>query len=366
MRKIGHILPVLALTASFAWGQEDALQLIKKVAANYAALRNTSYDFELVEAREYPGTRMNRTEHRQRILGSRGKYREETLPSGPLYLFDGEYRWSYNPEREEYTKVKAGNGSNPADLAEFEGTAYRAKTARLLRQETLQLDSGPVVCQVIEVEKESSEGQVKYLPKTYWIDASRNLVMRLSYKYVVTNPERLPVENAVTVSFNKATVGGPVDDSLLRFTPPDGAVQVDHLFFGPKSVLAGADSPHFELKGADGQLISSSTLRGGVLLLQFGSSSNDAALFVLETIYRSFKANGLTAIYVLNSLDAGKRSDGYTVPIAIDPGGTVAKKFGFSGGGMVLIDRLGKIAYGYGTSQNSQELVRALQTLGVW
>ena len=35
----------------------------------------------------------------------------------------------------------------------FEIAGYRAKSARLLRQETLELASGPVLCQVIEAER---------------------------------------------------------------------------------------------------------------------------------------------------------------------------------------------------------------------
>jgi peroxiredoxin len=161
-------------------------------------------------------------------------------------------------------------------------------------------------------------------------------------------------------------VGSSVDDSLVQFIPPGDATQVEQLFFGPKSIHVGEDIPFFELKGVDGRLISSSALRGQVVLLQFGSSSSADALLGFEMMYRSLKASGLTAIYVLNSQDRGKVSEAFTMPLAIDADGTVAKKFGISNNGMVLINRLGKIVYAYGLDQNSVELVQALRTVGVW
>jgi len=232
MRQFAHVLSAVALLTPFAASQEDPLQLVKKLAANYTALRSGSYDFEQVEVREYSGTLQNRTEQRRRIVGSGGKYRDEALPSGPLYMFDGQYRWAYNPDRNEYTKA-GGVAGLAASLSMFETAAYRAKSARLLRQETLQLDSGPVVCQVIEVERERSEDRVQYSSMTYWIDASSNLALKLHYKVAVTTSDRpAPSESTVTVSFNRAIVGSPVDESLLRFIPPSTPCKWNAYFLG--------------------------------------------------------------------------------------------------------------------------------------
>ena len=101
MRKLAFALPVLSLFAPFAAAQDEPLQLLKKVAENYAALPKTSYSFELAEVRESSGAIRSRTEQRQRIVGSGGKYRQETLPSGVLYLFDGQFRWAYSSTRLE-------------------------------------------------------------------------------------------------------------------------------------------------------------------------------------------------------------------------------------------------------------------------
>src|ERR1035438_10015593 len=185
-------------------------------------------------------------------------------------------------------------------LSMFEIAAYRTKSVRLLRQETIELSSGPVVCQVIEVEQESPNDRMQYSPLTYWIDTSRNLVLKMNYKVTIREADRpTPSESIITVSFPKATVGQGVDEELFRFTPPADAVQVERLSFGPKSPLVGKDAPDFELKGVDGKAITGGSLRGSMVLLQFSQRADDDALPFLEMTYRSLKGSGLAAIYVL-------------------------------------------------------------------
>jgi outer membrane lipoprotein-sorting protein len=364
MRKTALFLAVLVPSLALA---QDPLLLLKKVAATYAALPKTTYDFEQLEVREHLDSSHNQSEQRQRIAGSGGRYREETLPSGVLYIFDGQFRWAFNRDRNEYTKTSATSG-RATGLSMFELTGYRAKGARLLRQEVVELASGPVMCQVIEVEPEADGNRVQYSPTTYWIDADRSLVLKMNYKYAVAEAGRPnPAESMVTVSFTKAAVGQPVDEPLFRFTPPPDAVQVERLTFGPKSSLVGKDTPEFELKGLDGKTITGASLRGKMVLLQFGARADDDAMPVLEMTYRSLKGNGLTAIYVLPARsrpDAG--SPAYTVPVMIDSDGSAAKRFGITYGGTILIDRVGKVVYADPSSRNWLELARVLQKEGLW
>ncbi|HEY3443443.1 MAG TPA: hypothetical protein VGK29_21975 [Paludibaculum sp.] len=369
MRKSLIALPVLLLLPLCAEAQ-DPLQLVQKVAANYAALSKTTYDFERIELMEFKSSSQHQTQRRQRIVGSGGKYREESLPSGPLYLFDGQFNWAYNPDRNEYTKTSARAAALRApSLSMFEIVGYRAKSARLLRVENLELASGPVVCQVIEVERVATDDRMEHSPTTYWIDVNRSLVLksRTSYTTRAVDGSTSSSENTTTVSFSKAIVGQPVDESLFRFTPPADAVLVERMTFGPKSSMVGRDSPELELKGVDGKPFSGADLLSRTLLLQFGPDSDDDSLLLLEMTYRSLKGNGLTAIYVVPSRNQRRvGSEGYTVPIAIDSDGKVAKQFGITYKGTVLIDRLGKIVYIDTLSRNSLELTRALQKTGVW
>jgi len=364
MRRFALLFHTLILLAPFVSAQDDALQLMKSATATSAGLSKRSYDFEQVEATQYSGTMQNRSEQRRRIVGSGGRYREESLPSGVLYLFDGQYRWVYNPERNEYTKASASAGFS-AFLNLFEASAYRIKSARFLPPETLDLTSGPVLCKVVEVEREPAEGSLQYSPLTYWIDTSRNLVLKVHYKYTAAAGGPNPSTSDITVSLARAELDGPVDDSLLRFTPPAGALQVENLTFGPKSMLIGKDSPEFELKVADGTRITNAAWKGRAVLLYFGTSPASDSLLLLEMAYRAFKNNGLAAMYIARQ-DPGRLANAYTVPVASDPGGAAAKKFGISYEGMVLIDPLGKIAYADSSSRNSTELIAAMRAIGIW
>ena len=369
MLRVAIVLYIFGFVAHLTAAQDDPLELMNRVQANFRALGKTTYDFEQIDIRESRGPFNNRMEQRQRMVGSGGKYRQEALPHGVLYLYDGQYRWTYNPDRNEYTKTAANAVASAAPaLNMFELAGYRTKSAKLLRQETLELSSGPVVCQVIEVERDPIDDRMHYSPMTYWIDASRNLALKLHYRLTMTGAGTLsPSENIITVALSKATVGQPVQESLLRFTPDAAATQVDRLTFGPKSAFVGNDGPDFELKGLDGKPISSVSLRGQVVLLQFAPPSDDDSLFVLEMTYRSFKDKGLTALYVRPPrYKPGTGSESSTVPIAIDADGSAARKFGVVYTGTVLIDRLGKVVYFDTSFRNSLALSKALQKAGIW
>jgi len=373
MRNFAFASAALFLLVPTGVAQDSPLELLNKVAANYAAMPKTTYSFEQVEVREYSGTMLNRTEQRQRLMGSGGKYRQETVPNGVVYILDGQYRWSYYPERNEYTKDTANPAAagHPPGLNMYAMVGYQVKGARFLRQETLDTGSGPVLCEVIEADPrpEPADG-AKYSPTTYWIDARRLLVLKMRYT-VTANPtvRPSPPETTITVSVAKASVGEAADESLFHFAPPSGAVQVDRLTFAPKSALVGQASPDFELQGADGTAISSASLRGHVVLLQFGRRPDDDPAFQVEMIYRSLKAKGLTAYYVLpprTLAGAGAASGAYTVPVVTDSDGSAAKKLGISYTGTVLIDRAGKIAFVEASVRGSLQLAQALQAAGIW
>jgi outer membrane lipoprotein-sorting protein len=373
MRNFGILIASLVVTSPAAPAQ-DVLQLLQQVAATYSNLPKTAYDFEKAEVRESSGTFSSRSEQRMRIMGSGGRYRQQQLPSGVLYIFDGQDRWSYQPDRNEYTKTSVGRTTGapmapPPFLAEFQTVAYRVKVARLLRAEAVDLQSGPVVCQVVEVEREYSDNRMQYSPTTYWIDTNRNLILKASYRYsAVREGQASSPETTVTTLFTRAAMGQPVDESLLRFVPPAGSAQVETLSFGTVSTLVGRQSPEFELKGTDGRVFSSANLRGGAVLLLFAAGSEDESLPFLELAHRSLKSRGLTAVYVTFSpvRAVPLPAQAYTVPVALDPGGAVGKKFGLSYNGTVLIDSQGKIAHLDSLGRDTVGLAHALQKMGVW
>lgn len=367
MRRVILVLPALYLLPPSAAGQEP-LQLVKKVAAHYASLSKTSYDFEQTEVRESGGAHAWRSEGRMRVVGSGGKYRQEPLPSGPLYVSDGVNYWVYDPDANEYQKRQAILGVAPS-LSAMMIAGYGAKSAKLLREETIDSSSGPVRCQVIEVDTAASSDRLRYSPKTYWIEADRLIVWKLSYTTTsnLTDGERPSAPTRYTLSFAKATIGSSVDESLFRFTPPADAVEVRHLDFGSAPRLKGKDTADFQLRGPNGNLISSASLRGRPVLLQFAPDARHESLLFLEMAHRALEGRGLSVLYVLPSGDKDSpSSEGYTVPYAIDPGEKAARDLGISRTATVLIDSDGKITFLDHLSRHGARLAEALQKIGAW
>jgi len=130
---------------------QDALRMLQDASAHISELPKSSYDFELVETHEFFTPLHTKTEIHRRMTGSGGKYRQEMPSYGMVYVFDGQFRWTYSKGSNEYEKTPVAKTSElPIGLLEFSMAGPTAKSAKLLRQETLELASGPVVCQVIE------------------------------------------------------------------------------------------------------------------------------------------------------------------------------------------------------------------------
>ena len=107
-------------------------------------------------------------------------------------------------------------------------------------------------------------------------------------------------------------------------------------------------------------------LKDQVVLLVFDRTRREGTRFSLETIYRAFRSNGLNAIYVVPALYRTEgAADRYTVPVVVDKEGVVAKRFGITWNGTVLINREAKVVY-LDAYQNAEELAAALHKLEIW
>jgi peroxiredoxin/outer membrane lipoprotein-sorting protein len=288
-----------------------------------------------------------------------------------LTIWDGRYLWRYDPVNNEYTKRP---DAAPQLLSEYQGISAGGQAARVLREEVVDLEAGPVLCYVVEVGSPSVSDpppEVEQKPVTYWIDKTRYLVLKQTRKAIFRLPGR-KAEHVSTTTVTKALVGQPLPNALFEFSPPESAVQVDELSFGPKSTMIGKDLADFELKDSAGNIITNAGLRGKVVILRFGDTYPEDwdPLPFVELLYRAFKGEDAVILNVVTGRSKDQVEQltklGYQVPTALDPGGATAKKLGLSSGyGTILVDRGGKVLY-HSNDCSSREIVKALRKAGVW
>lgn len=171
-----------------------------------------------------------------------------------LVVSDGPTFWEYMPQSKKYTRKQSepttvtsrgidnvDRTSDKADHArmwalavgvaipKFDDIAESLKEARLLRQETLEIDGTSVVCDVIEADYDSGSTRNKHRPmqKTLWVDKGRYVVLREAFASEFGNggSDRLGSPRIVT-TFSKVKVNEPLADDLFVFTPPADAREI--------------------------------------------------------------------------------------------------------------------------------------------
>ena len=159
-----------------------------------------------------------------------GKLRSElsvpgSLDGSVIIVVDGANVWAYSPKHNQY--IKKAISEEPAGFLQYFKAplftyltdADEMKTARLLREETIEVDGVATTCFVIEVHRSRPLAIT-----TWWIDKNRFLVLR--------DDQAGGLDSAVRGSrtvWITATVNEPSPDGLFTFTPPLGARQVERI-----------------------------------------------------------------------------------------------------------------------------------------
>ena len=357
----------IALFLGSAVAGQDGMELLKKVAA--AARAVNTYEIELVRYSElHLATGSSRHDSRLHEQGARsGKRRWELPGSSRLTISDGRQTWEYDRRNNEYTRQPA---VVVKPLRYLTGHLDLLENARVVRQEAVELDAGPVPCTVVEADERSRPE--RRIQVTYWIDTQRSLPLKRVeswYSLKTGSPPSLTLTTTFVVQ--NISLNQPLPDSLFQFTAPEGAVEVKELRPGLKSPLAGQPAPDFSLKATAGGLITLASLRGSVVVLRFslGRFTDDALPF-LELLHRSFEARNV-AVLIVARIPEDKwvqnlAGEGYTVPTAIDPGGAAAQALGVGSPGFVVLDRNGTILCLSNDSRAEREVVSALRRVSAW
>jgi len=371
-RFTGIALMVLPLSCHLTIAQ-DAAEILKKAEETYRDLR--TYDVVLVNTTEhtYPGSGVgSQSDDSERLAKAPGmKYRFEQ--NGHLSISDGEHTWQYNPAGNDYTMQAGGSAAQSIINIRTDGV----KSARVLREEPVNLQSGPVPCYVVEVLYQlpsSARPGTEAQPATYWVDKDRYLVLKVRYPLSIGASELILIRTVT-----KAVINQPLPDSLFQFTPPPGAVQVDRLG-NRSSPLLGKSLPDFGLRNLAGKEIKPASLHGKLLILNIDREWSEAiAAPFLEMVHRALHDKGVVVLYYVTGTPEEAKANaaklGYTLPIVTGPTSVTPESLGFTNTnnyarGTIVADASGKVVYHSNglSSSNAIELavVKALQDAGVW
>jgi TonB family protein len=420
MKNVVAIAFVLVVTAIYGAAQDpnransqttatDAKAILNQVAETYKNLR--SYHFEgrytLEQVIESVGLKdeIKREELfvNAAIKPDRSRIESKNTHISVTSVSDGKAKWVYAPGPNEYTKTEegpvrlvtsspVGDSAPMAHLANatnlldgYSRVADRLGEAKIIGEETLEIGGRRSDCFVIEAYYfVSSTGiQSNTLTRKYWIDKSRNIVLREIRNTEARMQWGRTIRSKMTYTFTVARVGEPIPDNLFTFVPPQGAKEVAELMpsqrpaatprptaaprpaVTPRSAapraadLVGKDAIAFALEDLDGNRVDLQSLKGKVALLDFWASWCGpcvAELPHIEKLHTDLKDRGLIVLGVNNEdaevARAFVKRKGYTFTTLVDEGREVTMKYGVSGIPQVfIIDRDGKVKWhtlGYG------------------
>jgi outer membrane lipoprotein-sorting protein len=264
-------LVLLLASLGLADSQQDALDVLNKVGANYRSMKTLQAEGDLTTGTNGPDMQQNMTVHLLLTFAAPGKLRVESKTGmvGFLMISDGQSTWIYMPQLNKYSKLplnQAAPGGNtpipggfPAfgSVSDFGTIAEGVKEATIVRSESLQLDGIAADCYVIEVVHQPSQPaagakasavevptKAEPVSETLWVDKSRLLVVRVSSEAKVTLPgASAPTDTKSTITFTKLALDDAVPDDAFVFTPPQGATEMDLRQFMPQDSTEAPAAP---------------------------------------------------------------------------------------------------------------------------
>jgi len=366
-----------------------------------------------------------------------GKYKAEVripILGQVLLACDGKNEWIYFAFDKEYSKkpfVKKEEAADPQSLAYMAGafqmlglpfadvagadTSGDVKNARVLREEKININGGEVNCYVIEVEYDLSKNplmgladavmeakpgegpeappQSEKLEKlqkamkegsakiTLWVDKERLLIVRHdSAGGVLGQVLSVFGESGaarITTELKVAKMNEAIPEAFFAFTPPaDAKEKIEKApAEEPDRVnLVGTPAAQFALKDLNGKPVTSTSLRGKVVVLDFWASwcgPCRETMPEVEKLHREFKDKGLV-VFGVNDEEAETarqfiQKNGYTFPTLLDEGSELSDQYGVQAIPQTLIiDRDGKVFahfFGTGEGENLRQAVKiALNT----
>jgi peroxiredoxin/outer membrane lipoprotein-sorting protein len=376
----------------FSQNSQDVQALLKKVSDTYKNLK--SYHFEGTTTMEMKSEGLQQKMEMPMVIAAAkpGKTRLEIKNpmAGMLRVSDGETTWVYIPRLKQFTKkaaatVETAGGESEktgldaalvgSPLAQFEQLADKAKGAKMLREETTEIDGKKMDCYVVELPRELPKNlpvQMESSPKTLWIDKARYLVVKESFSGKMSSPMGEMQMFTMTV-YNMTKTNEPISETLFTFAPPKGAKEVAELSFPGVTSLAGNEAGDFTLKDLEGREFNLKNLRGKVVLLSFWATWCGPCRLELpqmEKLHQEFKSKGLVVLGVNDEESEIARefvkSNNYSFPTLSDTKRDVARLYKISAiPTLIVVDREGKISTHFVGVRSEQDVRAAVKKAGI-
>jgi thiol-disulfide isomerase/thioredoxin len=379
-------LPVLFLVGVIAARPQaadlsEAARVLMHVAQKYAETRN--YYIEAIEKSTYSGEFEGSWTKKILIAAQTGRrfhFESQTATGSAVSIADGHTIWLRHEGERLYASMpepeqELGNTIRILNQDEHIKQARRLKAllanlprnlseANFLPDELLTVNDRVVKCKVIFIRE--GKGKIAKLgaskETSVWIDVDDQKILKIV--------ERIPVPSAsagesksveVTTTFN-TVLDGELADCLFRVEIPDVALAVaDQLPADqPEShsihllSIAGKKLPELRLKSPDGATITTSSLLGKPLLIDFWAtwcSPCIASLPDLAEVYEATNKTSMIFLAVDQDDEPGKgssflRKKGYLWPDFNDPEAEAHKQLGYAGVPRVLlIDSTGTVVF---------------------
>ncbi|MCU0245408.1 MAG: TlpA family protein disulfide reductase [Bryobacter sp.] len=370
------MLITVVLATALAQPAPDAAELLRSTARQYRSLGPHEFIVVLEQRFERPDdNRVTRNRMHEGGADARRWVQRSLDPdNGSRVIANGETYVVFDARSNTYTERRFDPEHDAPAAFHFVRNLDRdAATARWLRRETLTVEGKPIDTQVVQTtsQREIRDGK-QTTTTTVWIDAARNLVLKLEQRNRGGIP---PFEWAMIHTYERARLAAPDDPALARLSPPAGARLVKELPVSqpPPHKLAGQAAPAWALPDLSGTVHSLAALRGRPVLLFFwnsrcGTSCRDWMVEV-ELVRRG--AKGLTVLAIADGEEAALRESfaegGYGYPCLLDVPGAVRRQYAINApAATVLIGPDGVVRTIHEGYWRTREVVESLQALNAW
>jgi outer membrane lipoprotein-sorting protein/peroxiredoxin len=404
-RRYAHILIVILLTiATLSCGpgvqapeqQQDAQAraLLDSVLKRYRVLRSYRAQIEIQHS--------DRAQKPQNIMFAFEQPNKVAFinmhpVAGAQIVSDGEHLYCYLPILKEYTKIplpplfmfEPGSQNNllsrisctvPTLVMLENPEAYlmhNVKSVELAPPDSI----GPHLCEVLHLTQNNDA--VTQL----WVDKRANIIRKCTtdmtpyFQAIAKQRGLTPPSSPMTISewHTNIQLNEPIPPDTFAFTPPEGVQEVTSLSLAPQPassplVLTGQTAPAFTLEDLEGNIHNLPSLNGKITILSFWTSQNPqsvSTLLLLQKLHERYAASGLVVLGMTNeaNVEVVKRflkERGISFPVLRDLKEAVASQYDVRVvPRLIIIDQSGKVHTDLNRMPSEEELVSALEELGI-